>query len=83
MQYHLGTLPLPSRTELDASIRAAHAAYAVHRRTTFAQRRRMLRCFKGWLLRDLQTVIRVGARDTGKTGAYRCGGRVGRADTLL
>ncbi len=48
----------------------AHTAYKTHRKTTFAQRRRLLRCFKSWLLKDLQTVVRVGARDTGKTGGF-------------
>ncbi|WVR07962.1 hypothetical protein IAU60_005005 [Kwoniella sp. DSM 27419] len=65
--YHLLTLPLLSADEVSNQITRAHAAQPKWAKTTFAQRISFLRSLKAWVLRDMEGIVRVACRDTGKT----------------
>ncbi|WRT69802.1 uncharacterized protein IL334_006793 [Kwoniella shivajii] len=65
--YHLLTLPLLSESEVSDQIANAHAAQPGWAQTTFAQRISFLRSIKAWVLRDMEGIVRVACRDTGKT----------------
>ncbi|KAK4689881.1 hypothetical protein P7C73_g247, partial [Tremellales sp. Uapishka_1] len=64
---HLLTLPLRSVEEVSAQIATADAAQGQWSQTTFEQRRLVLRSLKQWILRDMDGIVRVACRDTGKT----------------
>ncbi|KAK8849768.1 hypothetical protein IAR55_005104 [Kwoniella newhampshirensis] len=65
--YHLLTLPLLSAEEVSAQIAKAHVAHPEWAQTSFAQRISFLRSVKAWVLRDMEGIVRVACRDTGKT----------------
>ncbi|GHJ86665.1 hypothetical protein NliqN6_3067 [Naganishia liquefaciens] len=65
--YHIETIRLPTSEELSARIERAHAAFPKYKKTTFAQRRRLMRTLKTWFLTNMEDIVRVGVRDTGKT----------------
>ncbi|WVQ77511.1 hypothetical protein IAR50_007197 [Cryptococcus sp. DSM 104548] len=65
--YHLTTLPLLSAEEVAAQISSAHRASPALRATPFSTRRRFLRGIRDWVLRDMNAIVRVACRDTGKT----------------
>ncbi|WVW87035.1 hypothetical protein I302_109091 [Kwoniella bestiolae CBS 10118] len=65
--YHLLTLPLLSASEVSNQIIKAHSAQKGWAQTTFAQRISFLRSLKAWVLRDMEGIVRVACRDTGKT----------------
>jgi acyl-CoA reductase-like NAD-dependent aldehyde dehydrogenase len=69
-QYHIETIQLPTAEELSATIERAHAAFPSYKKTTFAQRRRLMRTLKAWFLENMEDIVRVGVRDTGKTGSF-------------
>lgn len=69
-QYHIETIQLPTTEELAATIERAHAAFPDYKKTTIAQRRRLMRTLKAWFLENMEDIVRVGVRDTGKTGSY-------------
>jgi len=57
-QYHIDTLPLPSKAQLDELIQKAHSAFGEQRHTTFPERRRFLRTFKRWMMANLRDIVR-------------------------
>ncbi|EAL18834.1 hypothetical protein CNBI0950 [Cryptococcus deneoformans B-3501A] len=65
--YHLNTLPLHTAEEVSLQISKANSAFFAWSRTTFAQRRHFLRNVRGWVLRDMDYIVQVACRDTGKT----------------
>ncbi|ORY34610.1 putative meiotic recombination-related protein [Naematelia encephala] len=65
--YHLTTIPLLSADEVAERIKRAHEAQPDWAKTTFAQRKMVLRSLKDWVVRDMDIIVRVACRDTGKT----------------
>jgi acyl-CoA reductase-like NAD-dependent aldehyde dehydrogenase len=47
----------------------AQAAQKGWRRSSFADRRRLMRSLRAWVTADVDAISRVGMRDTGKTGS--------------
>ncbi len=66
-QYHLDTLRLLSAEQVSAQIARAHAAQRGWARTSFAQRQSFMRSLKAWVVRDMEGIVAVACRDTGKT----------------
>lgn len=66
-QYHLDTIRLLTRDEINAQIQRAHDAQAEWRKSTFSKRRQLLLSLRAWILRDMDAICRVACRDTGKT----------------
>lgn len=66
-QYHIDTVPLLTADEVAAQIHRAKLAQRQWARTSFAQRQSFLRSLKAWVLRDMEGIVRVACRDTGKT----------------
>ncbi|KAL7425233.1 Meiotic Sister-Chromatid recombination aldehyde dehydrogenase [Cryptotrichosporon argae] len=64
---HLTTLPLLDAAGVASQVAAADAAQSTWARTTFAERRRVLRSLRRWVVRDMDAIIAVACRDTGKT----------------
>ncbi|TFK56634.1 Aldedh-domain-containing protein [Heliocybe sulcata] len=64
---HLGTIVADDPTEIQQKIEAAGAAQKEWRQTSFAQRRRVIRSLKKWLVENQESCARVACRDTGKT----------------
>ncbi len=77
-QYLLETLPLLSAAEVAEQIETAHRASKSWAKTTFAQRKMFLQSLKAWVLRDMDGIVRVACRDTGKTSGW---GGLGWAET--
>ncbi|WVF68391.1 hypothetical protein IAT40_003156 [Kwoniella sp. CBS 6097] len=65
--YHLTTLPLLSAEEISSHIEKADIAQRKWSKTSFAQRISFLRSIKAWVLKDMEGIVRVACRDTGKT----------------
>ena len=53
--------------EIEAKINSAEAAQAEWRETSFADRKRVIRSLKKWLVDNQEACARVACRDTGKT----------------
>lgn len=70
MQYHLTTIPLLSKSEIQAQMQKAHDAQPAWRQTTFAERKQVLSSLRSWVLRDMDAICRVACRDTGKTRTF-------------
>ena len=66
-QYHLTTLPLLTKDEVAAQVQRAHDAQPRWAATSFAQRQMLMRSLKAWVLRDMEVILDVACRDTGKT----------------
>lgn len=64
---HIETLKLDSGAAVAAKVAAADAAQRAWVKTTFAQRKSLLRSLKAWILRDMDAIVDVAVRDTGKT----------------
>lgn len=60
------TLPLLSATDVAQQIERADNAQPTWAATTFAQRQSFLRSLKAWILRDMDGIVDVACRDTGK-----------------
>nr|ODN86772.1 meiotic Sister-Chromatid recombination aldehyde dehydrogenase [Cryptococcus depauperatus CBS 7841] len=65
--YHLATLPLHSDAQVAKQITVANCSFPSWRTTTFAQRRLLLRTIRNWIIRDMDSIVAVACRDTGKT----------------
>jgi acyl-CoA reductase-like NAD-dependent aldehyde dehydrogenase len=63
---HLGTVPAMGREEVDILCRRATEAQKSWSRTTFAQRRMVLRTIQQYILDHQEDICRVCARDSGK-----------------
>lgn len=60
------TLPLLSAADVAQQIQRADNAQPTWAQTTFAQRQSFLRSLKAWILRDMDDIVDVACRDTGK-----------------
>jgi hypothetical protein len=68
---HLGTLVADSATEIVDKIERAGHAQKAWRETSFADRRRVIRSLKKWLVENQEVCARVACRDTGKTRTWQ------------
>jgi acyl-CoA reductase-like NAD-dependent aldehyde dehydrogenase len=64
---HLNTVVADNGEEIRAKIEAADLAQKRWRRTTLAQRRKVIRSLKKWLIDNQESCVKVACRDTGKT----------------
>jgi hypothetical protein len=64
---HIETRRLPTAEDIARQVARADAAQPKWARTTFAQRASVLRSIKAWILRDMDSIVAVACRDTGKT----------------
>ncbi|TXT12996.1 hypothetical protein VHUM_01397 [Vanrija humicola] len=64
---HIATLKLDSSAAVAAKVAAADGAQRAWAKTSFAQRKSLLRSLKAWILRDMDAIVDVACRDTGKT----------------
>jgi acyl-CoA reductase-like NAD-dependent aldehyde dehydrogenase len=64
---HLGTLVADNMDEIEAKINRAEAAQVAWRKSSFANRKRVVRSLKKWLVENQEVCARVACRDTGKT----------------
>ena len=69
-QFHLTTLPLLTAEEVSEQILRAHNAQPEWAKTSSAQRQSFLRSLKAWVLEDMEGIVRVACRDTGKTSEW-------------
>ncbi|EPQ60441.1 ALDH-like protein [Gloeophyllum trabeum ATCC 11539] len=65
--FHLDTILADDSSEIERKIESARTAQQTWRNTSFAQRRRVIRSLKKWLVENQETCARVACRDTGKT----------------
>ncbi|KIK03813.1 hypothetical protein K443DRAFT_676473 [Laccaria amethystina LaAM-08-1] len=64
---HLGTLLADGEDDIARKIERATVASKKWKKTTFRQRRRVIRSLMKWLVDNQEVVARVACRDTGKT----------------
>jgi acyl-CoA reductase-like NAD-dependent aldehyde dehydrogenase len=64
---HLDTSLTDNAVEIEAKIDRAAAAQLGWRNSSFANRKRVIRSLKKWLVENQETCARVACRDTGKT----------------
>ena len=64
---HLGTLLADGEDDIARKIERANVASKKWKKTTFRQRRRVIRSLLKWLVDNQEVVARVACRDTGKT----------------
>lgn len=64
---HLGTLLADNNVEIEAKIEKAEAAQLGWRNKSFADRKRVVRSLKKWIVENQELCARVACRDTGKT----------------
>ncbi|KAI0059465.1 Aldedh-domain-containing protein [Artomyces pyxidatus] len=64
---HLDTLLADNGPEIQAKIEKATRAQLEWRKTTFADRRRVIRSLKKWLVENQEVCAQTACRDTGKT----------------
>ena len=67
---HLGTYPATLPSQIDEMIQRAAVAQKEWAKTTWKQRRRVLRSLLKWVVDDMESIVRLACRDTGKTSAY-------------
>ncbi|KAH9920227.1 meiotic sister-chromatid recombination aldehyde dehydrogenase [Epithele typhae] len=65
--YHLDTVLADSREDIERKISAAYNAQRNWAKTSFHDRRRVMRSLKKWLVDNQETCAKVACRDTGKT----------------
>ncbi|EIN13899.1 Aldedh-domain-containing protein [Punctularia strigosozonata HHB-11173 SS5] len=64
---HIDTIMADNAADINAKITRASVAQKEWKKTTLAQRRRVVRSLKKWLVENQDTCARVACRDTGKT----------------
>ena len=64
---HLDTLLADNLDDIETKINNAETAQAEWRETSFAERKRVIRSLKKWLVENQEVCARVACRDTGKT----------------
>jgi len=64
---HLDTMLADSVDEIETKIDKAEAAQVEWRESSFANRKRVIRSLKKWLVENQEVCARVACRDTGKT----------------
>lgn len=67
---HIETRRLLPAADVAAQVERADAAQAAWARTSFAERKSVLRSIKAWILRDIDQIVAVACRDTGKTREF-------------
>ncbi|KAH8099755.1 meiotic sister-chromatid recombination aldehyde dehydrogenase [Cristinia sonorae] len=65
--YHLDTIMADNTQSIEQKIQKAAVAQATWAKTGFAERKRVMRSLKKWLVDNQTTAAKVAARDTGKT----------------
>ncbi|CDZ97964.1 Vacuolar H-ATPase V1 sector, subunit G [Phaffia rhodozyma] len=67
--YHLATISSDTSASIDAKVRAADNAQKAWAQTTLDDRRVVMRSLLAWLVdeKNMERIVRVGVRDTGKT----------------
>ncbi|KAI9249508.1 Aldehyde/histidinol dehydrogenase [Phascolomyces articulosus] len=65
--YHMGNIPSPSVQQVQEAYERARIAQEKWSKTTFEQRRAVLRSLLDFVLENQEDICRVGCRDTGKT----------------
>lgn len=65
--YHLGNVPSPTPAQVHDAYQRAEAAQKKWAKTTFEQRRAVLRSLLEFVLDNQEAICRVDCRDTGKT----------------
>lgn len=65
--YLIGEVDADTPLSIARKIEAAKKAQAKWSNSSFALRRKVLRTMKNWVVNDSETIVRVAARDTGKT----------------
>jgi len=64
---HIATIPLRTAAGVRDQVAAADSAQPGWAKSSFAQRKSVLRSIKAWILRDMEDIVNVAVRDTGKT----------------
>lgn len=64
---HLATLPLDSSLEIMDRVRHARAAQPSLAASSFAKRRQFLSSLKAWIFSNMEDIVNVAVRDSGKT----------------
>jgi acyl-CoA reductase-like NAD-dependent aldehyde dehydrogenase len=64
---HIGTFVADNEEEIQRKIARAADAQKDWRKTTFSQRRRVIKSLMKWLVENQEVCARVACRDTGKT----------------
>ncbi|KAF8481896.1 Aldedh-domain-containing protein [Russula ochroleuca] len=64
---HLGTVLADNVDDIETKINYAEAAQVAWRKSSFADRKRVVRSLKKWLVENQEVCARVACRDTGKT----------------
>lgn len=65
--FKIGTFPSPTPQDMYDLVTRAERASHTWKKTTFAQRRRVLRSLLDWIIRDKRAIAEICCRDTGKT----------------
>lgn len=65
--FHLDTLPADNEQDITRKIELAKKAQPSWAKSSFADRRKVMRSLKKWLVDNQETCAKVAARDTGKT----------------
>lgn len=68
--WHLGTYVADNADEIGHKIRLAVTAQQSWKNSSFADRRKVVRSLKKWLIDNQETCAKVAARDTGKTRTF-------------
>ena len=68
--WHLGTYVADNAAEIQHKIRLSVTAQESWKNSTFADRRKVVRSLKKWLVDNQETCAKVAARDTGKTREF-------------
>jgi len=67
---HLATMLADNVNDIETKINNAEAAQAEWRESSFADRKRVIRSLKKWLVDNQEVCARVACRDTGKTREF-------------
>jgi len=65
--YHIASFPSPTPQDMHDMVTKAEKASQEWSKTSFAQRRKVLRSLLAWCIRDKEAIAQVCCRDTGKT----------------
>lgn len=60
-------MPLLDKDEVARQIESANECSSTWAKTSFAQRISLMRSLKAWVMSDMDGIVRVACRDTGKT----------------
>src|SRR5260221_9933860 len=69
---HIGSFLADNEEEIERKIRVVQQAQRTWKKTTFQQRRRVIRSLLKWLVDNQEACARVACRDTGKTCQFIC-----------